>query len=194
MLAPGEIVNEPELAARYGVSKTPVREALRLLVQAGWVLILPRKGYLVRPLGLDDIREVFALRRMLEPPLAAEAARRSNDVSVGRLRDLLDAQASEPTDFDSVSVAARDFHLLIGELSGNGRAVQMLTSLIDEVMRLLHLMPRLESNVRSVTELEAHEQIVEAIAAHDADGAADLMRAHLVVAGRGMTQAFADGS
>ena len=56
---PGQILLEPELAALYGVSKTPVREALRLLVQEDWVIILPRKGYLVRPLRLGDIGEVF---------------------------------------------------------------------------------------------------------------------------------------
>src|SRR5437899_2254075 len=59
--APGETVAEPELAARYGVSKTPVREALRLLLQDGWVTALPRKGYLIRPLALEDVREVFAV-------------------------------------------------------------------------------------------------------------------------------------
>ena len=167
---------------------------MRLLVQAGWVIILPRKGYLVRPLGLDDIREVFALRRMLEPTLTAEAARRATDASIARLHALQESQASTETDFDHITASARDFHLLIAELSGNGRALQILTGLIDEVIRLLHLMPRLEENLRSVAELEAHDRIVEAIAQRDADGAADLMRAHLVVAGRGMTQAFADGT
>src|SRR5690242_19444441 len=70
--APGEMVAEPELALRYGVSKTPIREALRLLLQDGWVMALPRKGYLIRPLALEDVRDVFALRQLLEPQLSAE--------------------------------------------------------------------------------------------------------------------------
>src|SRR3954451_6110206 len=75
-LLPGTTILEPELAARFGVSKTPVREALRLLVQDGWVMVLPRRGYLVRALGLDDLRDVFQLREMIEPGFAAEAAAR----------------------------------------------------------------------------------------------------------------------
>ena len=75
-LLPGSTILEPELAARFGVSKTPVREALRLLVQDGWVIVLPRRGYLVRPLGLEDLRDVFQLREMIEPGFAAEAAAR----------------------------------------------------------------------------------------------------------------------
>ena len=191
-LAPGEALNEPELAARYGVSKTPVREALRLMAQAGWVVTLPRRGYLVRPLALEDIRQIFALRRMLEPPLAAEAARRATDSSVVFLQELIARQSASQQDFEQTVSSAREFHLAIAELSGNARAARMLCALVDEVVRLTYLMPRLESNLRSVTELEAHADIVQAIDHRDADGAAALMRAHLVVAGRGMTQAFGD--
>jgi DNA-binding GntR family transcriptional regulator len=192
-LAPGETVNEPELAERYGVSKTPVREALRLIAQDGWVLVLRRKGYLVRPLALDDVREIFALRRMLEPPLAGETARRADDDTIQQLRDLVAAQASIESDFERTIRSARDYHMLIAQLSGNARAVRIVSRLVDEVVRLIHLMPRLEENVRSVAELEAHDRITEAIAQRDAEGAADLMRAHLVVAGRGMTEAFGAG-
>jgi DNA-binding GntR family transcriptional regulator len=192
-LAPGETVNEPDLAERYGVSKTPVREALRLMAQDGWVLVLRRKGYLVRPLALDDIREIFALRRMLEPPLAGETARRAADDTVQQLRDLVAAQASIESDFERAIRSARDYHMLIAQLSGNARAIRIVSGLIDEVVRLIHLMPRLEENLRSVAELEAHERITEAIAQRDAEGAADLMRAHLVVAGREMTQTFGAG-
>jgi DNA-binding GntR family transcriptional regulator len=191
-LTPGQVINEPDLAARYSVSKTPVREALRLLVHADWVVVLPRKGYLVKPLALGDIREIFALRRILEPPLAGEAARLATDEVVERFRALLAEQASSELDLDGVTAAMRQFHLLIAEVSGNRRAARIVSSLLDEVVRLIHLMPRLKANVRSLDELEAHEQIVEAIARRDAEDAEDLMRAHIVLGGRGVMQIFTE--
>jgi DNA-binding GntR family transcriptional regulator len=188
--APGDIVAEPELAARYGVSKTPVREALRLLVQDGWVLVLPRKGYLIRPLGLEDIRDVFALRQMLEPQLAAEAARKSLDSQLAALRDLVDEQRHATTELENALLAARLFHLTIAELSGNGRAVRLLAGLLDEVRRLHYLMPQLENHITSQAEIEAHDLIVEALSARDADAAAAHMHEHLLEAGREMVGVF----
>jgi GntR family transcriptional regulator, rspAB operon transcriptional repressor len=193
-LKPGAIVNEPGLAHRYGVSKTPIREALRLLAQTGWVTVIPRRGYLVRPLALDDIREIFALRRMLEPPLAAECARRAEADGMALLRDAVDRHKVAESDLDALIEAAHDFHVRIATLSGNTRAAAIVSQLADEVNRLLHLMPRLEENLRSVAELEAHSQILEAIEAGESDQASELMEAHLRVAGRGMAEAFIEGN
>jgi DNA-binding GntR family transcriptional regulator len=173
--------------------RTPVREALRLLVHAGWAVILPRKGYLVKPLALGDVREIFALRRMLEPPLAAEVARHATDDIVDRLRALLAEQSSIDSDFDRVTTSARDLHALIAESSGNSRAVGIVTDLIDEVVRLIYLIPRMEvEHLRSLTELETHAQIVDAIARGDAEAAEDLMRAHIVLAGQTVTRMFTE--
>lgn len=191
-LRPSESINEPGLAEQYGTSKTPIREALRLLVHDGWVVIIPRRGYLVRPLGLEDIREVFALRRMLEPQLAADTARRQHPNDVSRLQDVMKRQRSADLGFDQIVQSAEGFHLALAEMSGNTRSVKIVSGLIEEVVRLTHLMPRLEQNLRSIAELDAHEGITDAIAQGNSEEAADLMRAHLVVAGRGMMQAFID--
>jgi DNA-binding GntR family transcriptional regulator len=191
-LAPGQAINELDLASRYGVSKTPVREALRFMVQEGWIVVLPRKGYLVKPLALDDIREIFVLRRLLEPPMTAEAARRGDPRVIENLRQIIAEQADGDVEFDQLIRAASDFHIQIAQASHNVRAVRMVTSLIDEVRRLNHQLPGLEDQVRSITELEAHQRIVDALEQGDGEAAADLMRAHLVVAGRGMTEAFGD--
>lgn len=193
-LRPSETINEPDLAVRYGISKTPIREALRLLVQDGWVVVLRRKGYLVRPLGLEDIREIFAMRRMLEPPLTAGAARRASTADVAILMEIVARQASQDLEFDQIIDAAADFHIAIVKFSSNSRALKVVTALVEEVTRLMHLMPRLEENLRSVAELEAHEAIAEAIEQRNAEEAADLMGAHLTFAGRGMTQVFGEGT
>jgi len=188
--APGETVAEPELARRYGVSKTPIREALRLLLQDGWVTALPRKGYLIRPLALEDVREVFALRQMLEPELAAETARRRTDEQLRRLSALVEHQAESTNQLAEALLAARQFHMLIAEAAGNSRAVRMLEALLDEVRRLHYLMPQLENHITSTDEVDAHRDLVEALVRRDADEAADRMRAHLLEAGTAMVEVF----
>ena len=74
-LKPGAVVLESQLADEHGVSKTPVREALQMLMVEGFVTVLPRKGYMISSLNYHDIREVMDLRLMLEPPLLRAAAR-----------------------------------------------------------------------------------------------------------------------
>jgi DNA-binding GntR family transcriptional regulator len=179
-LQPGQAILEPELAARFGVSKTPVREALRLLAQEGWVIVLPRKGYLIRPLGIDDLREVFHLREMLEPGFAAEAAwraaRYSSDSALGQS---VKAQRKAGKDLDLALESAASFHVRIAELGGHARGAKIIANLVDEVTRLHHLMPSLEAHINSTEELEAHERIADAIRAGDEEAAEQAMREHL---------------
>lgn len=188
---PGEVMLEGELAAQYAVSKTPVREALRLLAKDGWVVLLPRKGYLVRPLRLDDIREVFALRHMMEPALAGQAARLASGRDKIALRGLITAQADAATRPELALASARDFHLALTDIVGNRRARTILSVLVDEVRRLHHLMPDVEGHITSADELEAHERLLHAIETRDADAAAGAMRSHLDEVARALVAAFA---
>jgi DNA-binding GntR family transcriptional regulator len=198
-LRPSQPLIENELAARFGVSKTPIREALRLLVQDGWIVVLPRKGYLVRPLSLKDVREVFALRLLLEPPVAAEAAARRSDDLLARLREAAagprspggaPGRAGEEQSHQRTMRAARAFHLTVAEAADNGRLSHVLAALLDEVERLLHLMPQLSDHVTAMVEPKAHERIIAAIDAADADQAAAHMRAHLAEVSQVLVDAF----
>ena len=186
---PGEILLEPELASLYGVSKTPVREALRLLVQEDWVVILPRKGYLVRPLRLGDISEVFGLRVMIEPSLIADTAQNAGEAGAQLLAQRLAEQRDAP-DLQRSLDAARQFHLAGAQLARNRRAERILERLLDEVRRLHYLMPDVESHITSEVEIEAHEKIMRAIDARKPDEAAELMRAHLAEVAKTMIDAF----
>ncbi|MEY2475524.1 MAG: hypothetical protein QOG87_839 [Actinomycetota bacterium] len=180
-LLPGQTVLEADLAAQFGVSKTPVREALRLLVQDGWVLVLPRKGYLIRPLGLDDLREVFQLREMLEPGFAGEAAwraaRRLDDMEA--VRQAVADQRSARDDLDMALASAAAFHIRIATMGGNARAARIIENLVHEVTRLHYLMPNLESHINSKEELDAHDAIADAIEAGNQREASRAMRDHL---------------
>jgi DNA-binding GntR family transcriptional regulator len=188
---PGQVLLEPELAALYGVSKTPVREALRLLVQEDWVVILPRKGYLVRPLRLGDVGEVFGLRMMIEPALIADTARTGGPAAIAVLRAHLDEQRRTDADLQMSLDAARRFHLAGAQLARNRRAESVLERLLAEVRRLHFLMPDVESHITSSVEIEAHEAILAAVEANDPEGAANLMREHLGEVARTMVNAFA---
>ena len=191
-LLPGQTVLEAELAAQFGVSKTPVREALRLLVHEGWVLVLPRKGYLIRPLGLDDLREVFQLREMLEPGFAGEAAwrsaRRLDDVEA--VRKAVAAQRSARDDLDVALASAAAFHIRIAAMGGTARAARIIENLVHEVTRLHYLMPNLESHINSKEELDAHDTITDAIDAGNQRDAFRAMRDHLRATDRILVEVF----
>lgn len=191
-LLPGQTVLESELAAQFGVSKTPVREALRLLVQDGWVLVLPRKGYLIRPLGLDDLREVFQLREMLEPGFAGEAASRSTRRldDLESVHDAVKHQRSARGDLDLALDSAAAFHIRIAAMGGNARAARIIENLVHEVTRLHYLMPHLESHINSQEELDAHDAIADAIVAGNQREAARAMRDHLRATDRILVDVF----
>jgi GntR family transcriptional regulator, rspAB operon transcriptional repressor len=190
-LRPSQALIENDLAARFGVSKTPIREALRLLVQDGWIVVLPRKGYLVRPLSLEDVREVFALRLMLEPQVAAEAANHRSDALLDRLRAAAAAPGAGEASYQVAMQAARAFHLTVAEAAGSRRLSRVLEAMLDEVERLLHLMPQLTDRLTSMVEPAAHERIIAAIDAADAEQAASHMRAHLAEVSQLLVDSFA---
>ncbi|WP_448006687.1 GntR family transcriptional regulator [Agromyces bauzanensis] len=187
---PGTILLEPELATTFGVSKTPVREALRLLVQEGWVVILPRKGYMIRPLRIEDVSEVFGLRMMIEPGILGELAAETDDHAADELAQRLAAQVSAGDDVDASLAAARDFHLAAAQLSHNRRAEAIISGLLDEVKRLHHLLPNVTAHISSTVELGAHQAIVDAVRAHDSELAATLMRDHIAEVARTMVDGF----
>jgi len=186
---PGDLVGEADLAERFGVSKTPVREALRLLARDGWIIVLPRKGYLIRPLNLEDVREIFAMRTMLEPAISHQAAVVADGAVVSRLNGYVERQATADS-LGAALDAAREFHLAVAGLIGNRRVSRALLDLFDEVRRLHFLLPNVESHVTSEEELAAHKRLVAALAAGDGDGAADIMRTHLNEVGRTMVRGF----
>jgi DNA-binding GntR family transcriptional regulator len=183
---PGVVLRESDLAEAHEVSKTPVREALRLLARDGLVVLLPRKGYLVRPLELNDLREIFDARQILEPAMAERAATAPRSAS---LRELVDRQAAAGSSADALQ-AAREFHLAIADLAGNSRLALALSNLLDEVRRLHYLLPEVETHIASQEELQAHRQLIVALDAGDGQQAAARMREHIGEVARALARGF----
>lgn len=193
VLAPGSIVVEHRLAQEYSVSKTPVREALRLLTSQGLLTVLPKKGYLVRTMGLNDVQETLDLRMLLEPHAAAAAAGFLPQHLTASLRQLLDAQAEvSSTDPLAAMNLAQDFHQAIADASRNTRLAESLRHCFDETARAHHVLPGLQHYMGIPTELEEHEAIYAAISASDARAAEDAMRVHLRSIRATMAQQFTD--
>lgn len=173
-----DLLLEQALAERYGVSKTPVREALRLLVHDGLLLVLPRKGYMVRPVGLQDVVEVFEMRRILEPALCAEAARRRTAEQIALMEESVEIERGLADPSLEEMEHSLGLHKLIAEATGNSRAVAMLRSLMEDAARLPWLVPVLKPGPGRPG-VEEHARIVAAIAAGDAEAASSEMSAHL---------------
>lgn len=176
-LAPDSVVLEQDLAEEFGVSKTPVRDALRLLAHEGWVTIIPRRGYLVRSLRLEDVTELFALRQMIEPPLAGQAAERGTPAQKAQLAELLDRQKEE-TDPEVAFQTAVAFHLKIAEMARNSRAEKVLRDLLEELYRIRNMLPWVDTALQQPDEIIGHGGILQAILDGDAEQAVHRMDQH----------------
>ncbi|MDQ7982218.1 GntR family transcriptional regulator [Paraburkholderia sp. SARCC-3016] len=142
VIEPAATLTEASLMARYGIGKATCRVALQRLAQEGFLRAVPRQGYVVRPITLKDVEEVFALRLQLEPLSARLAAGKAD---IGLLRDLERACRNDDV---SLGISNRigifmdanaAFHMAVAEASGNSRLVKTLGGLLNEMARLVAL-------------------------------------------------------
>jgi DNA-binding GntR family transcriptional regulator len=176
----GEWLREGDLATSLGVSRTPVREALRRLASEGLVRHERHRGVQVERWSLDDLDEIFSLRSVLEPWGCALAAT-SGLADLDSLRDLADrmdaAAAGTSPDLDEITWLNNQFHREILEASGNSRLVQLVGSVVavPVVWRTFsHYSPA--AMRRS---LAHHHELVDALAAADPTWAESVMRSHV---------------
>jgi DNA-binding GntR family transcriptional regulator len=181
---PGRLYSAYQLAEMLGVSRSPVREALMRLAEAGMVSLERNRGFRVVVPGAREIAEIFHLRLLLEVPMTrAVAANPPTGLAEG-LRGELNAMRTAAANHDEVLFMShdRDLHLLLLDASGNRRLLSIVNHLRD-VTRLLGASTVDMS--RSLADIaEEHEPVVRAIEAHDPEGAAESMAAHLGHTGR----------
>jgi DNA-binding GntR family transcriptional regulator len=177
-LAPGAVIDEQELAASLDMGLAPVREALKLLVHDGLVLITPRHGILVSDLNIPDLDQLSEMRLALEGLSARLAAQRATADEVVILEALRREQAQTPAD-DSHRQFAIDhkFHEAIARAAHNKYLAESLERLFGLSQRLWYLaLPHLGF---LPTAVEKHVDLVEAIQARDAERAEAIMREHV---------------
>jgi DNA-binding GntR family transcriptional regulator len=171
-IAPGSSVSEAELANRYKLGKAGIRRALVRLIERNWVQALPRRGYLVKPVTLRDIGEIFALRRVIEPIAVRHAAGR---VDVNRLRQL-DAVCGagfvggDPASQATFLQAHRQLHLTVVMAGGNDRLAAVFEPLWDETERVIYHTGLMRSRAADLR--HDHITLISALATGRGDDAA----------------------
>ena len=182
-LQPGERLDEVSLANRFGVSRTPIREALRTLASSGLVEIRPRRGAAVASFSLAALSEMFEAMAELEALCARLAARRMTEEERDALAAAHEAcvAAARSGDADQYYFANVRFHELIYEGSHNGYLAEQVRAL----RRRLHPYRRLQLRVRGRIEssLAEHAAVVAAIRAADQTGSEAALRAHVAIQG-----------
>lgn len=177
-LKPGERLMEIQLAEEMGVSRTPVREAIRKLELEGFVVMVPRKGAYVAGISVKDIVDVFEVRAALEGMAAGLAAERITNEEMDQLeRLLLKINKLGDEDFDAVVEGDTNLHELIYQASRNQRLVQIITHLQEQIQRFR--MTSLSQPGRTKIALDEHKAIVEAISDRNVDLAQSLAREHI---------------
>ncbi|BCP52378.1 GntR family transcriptional regulator [Kaistia sp. 32K] len=189
-LEPGRELSEAELALRFDVSKTPVREALATLRSEGFVRTFPRRGYQVVPITFGDLNKLFDLRKILEAGAAELACARITDAELDHLQKLADVvyERGEQPSLQRFIKANRDFHSAIAKASGNERLQLMITRQIDELERFFYLGARLR-DVNNET-ISDHQAIVEVLRSRDPVAAREIMIKHNEITREGLFRAL----
>jgi DNA-binding GntR family transcriptional regulator len=178
-MAPGELYSAPTLAARFGVSATPVREAMLELVKEGLVLTVPNKGFRVRELSDRELDEITGIRLLLEVPTTVDVVGRATAADIDRLRPMAQRivdLARTKALLDYVE-SDRQLHLAFLSLAGNEQLVTIVGELRARA-RLLGLVPLAESGELSTSAVE-HLEMLRMIEVGDRDGLERLMRQHI---------------
>ncbi len=191
-LTPGTWIDEQKLAEQYGISRTPLREALKVLASEGMVELRPRRGCYVTEISQQDMDDIFPLMALLEGRCATEAVRRAKPADIGALKIIHEQLESAARDgrIDAFFESNQEFHRKIQELSGN----RWLLSVIQDLRKVLKLsrMHSLSLEGRLQQSLDEHRMIMAALQAGDAGRAEKLMHDHLL-SGREALAKMQDG-
>lgn len=176
-LLPGDRLMEVELAKRLGISRTPIREAIRQLESDGVVAHVPRVGASIRRLDHAEISELYDMRAVLEGTAARFAARAASEVELAELADIHAAMAAGEGD---PYLLNRQFHAALLDAARNRFLMKAVASIHTT---LLILGPStLHEDERADNALREHAAILAALQARDQDAAEQAMRAHIAAA------------
>lgn len=178
----GARITEKEVSEALGLSRTPVREGLRLLVADGLLILRANAGATVRTWTTQEIRDLYAVRILIESELAALAATRMSPATLTELHDIQDEMESRGPDIsasnlDRIAPLNRNFHARISESAGNARLLAMRTKGVD--IKIILLTRRSYDRARLARTFQHHRELIDAFTARDPEWARAVMHGHL---------------
>lgn len=178
-MAPNQVYSAPALSKRFGVSATPVREAMLDLISEGLVVPEPNKGFRVTEMSETDLDELTSVRLLIEPRATRDVVTRIPAEDIPRLREIAEriVRSSQKADLIEYVQADTEFHLSLLEYSGNKRLVALVSSLRSQT-RLLGLTALVEEGILPNSAQE-HFEILDLIEQGDEPGVEELIRRHI---------------
>ncbi len=168
-LKPGERVPEPDIAKKFGISRTPIREAFRQLETEGFITVTPRKGAIVSPITDKDVRDFYAIKSVLEGYAAKAACSKLTEKDMQKMESLNEQmiRCAEKNDAKTFSKIDNQFHDVFLKACGNEKLGKLLHMLVQQFERFriasISLPGRMKESV------EQHVDIVDAFKKKDAD-------------------------
>jgi len=190
-LKPGEKVAEPELAERFGISRTPIREAFRQLESEGYLAVIPRKGAVVASLSERDVEEFYAIKSILEGYAARMAAEKMSDKDIEKLENINDRleKLAREGDVKNFFRVHNDFHEAFIRAAGNEKLLELISQLLLKFNRLrmasLSLPGRMEISVQE------HRKILDAFKRREGELAESLVTKTAAYGGQQLIQSMA---
>lgn len=178
-LKPGERLMELQLAAKLGVSRTPIREAIRMLEQEGLAVTVPRRGAEVARMTLKEMEDVLEIREALDELAVQLACDRISEEALQKLEEAGKAFAESTLTDDVREIAAADvrFHDVIYEATGNPKLVSLLNNLREQIYRYRVEYIKEKENYPML--IREHDAILEALKNQDKGKATEVIREHV---------------
>lgn len=180
MLVKGQKISEKFLCDTMGVSRTPIRESLRILHSEGLVELIPHRGAFVRQPPMKEVRDMFEVMSVLEGTCARLAVQRMRPQDLEKIRALHQRLETHYAHRDHKAYldANHEFHVLIQELGGNPVLNDVINGLRQKILLYRHR--QLYQPERFRQSIEEHRSLLEALESRDAGRAEDLMKQHLL--------------
>ena len=179
MYEPNQILNERKLAEEFQISRTPVREALKILEGEGWVKIIPWKGAIVNQITQKEIDEIFQIRLIIEPAIIELLQNKIDYKKRAYLDKLYENQKKTKTKKEFI-LADREFHMTFAEWTENLQLIEMVKGLNDRIYMVGHKAINSKDSKREEETLEEHYKIIQALKNNDIMLAKNFMIAHVI--------------
>lgn len=182
-LKPGHSLIEMDLSRQLGVSRAPIREALRILNSEGLIETIPYHGTTVRRLTRRDIEEIYSMRSLLETFAVEQVIRAGNPEVLQRLRGTVEDMilAGRDNNINRVNILDRDFHDTLIAMSGHSLLLSLWQTVAMKVRQVMALVNRRNTDLTQIA--RNHLPLLDAMEAGDIPGASELLRTHIASAG-----------